>query len=113
MSQTNKCGRCTKTVYHAEETRGLGKVWHTSCFVCANTNCKKRLDSTNVTEHEREAYCKTCYAKAFGPKGYGFAGGAAGSMTLTNTAISSSTPSPSSKVPSNAGRFIQEKQEAL
>ena len=92
-SDTNKCGRCKGTVYHAEEIKGLGKVWHANCFVCANSTCKKRLDSMNVAEHEGEAYCKTCYANAFGPKGYGFAGGAAGSMTLTNTSIAPTGPS--------------------
>ena len=81
--QSNKCGRCTKAVYFAEETRAFGKLWHTNCFLCGNKTCNKRLDSTNATEHEGEIYCKVCYANAFGPKGYGFAGGAAGSMTLT------------------------------
>lgn len=34
------------------------------------------LDSTNVTEHEAELYCKNCHARKYGPKGYGFGGGA-------------------------------------
>lgn len=38
--------------------------------------CNKSLDSTNCTEHERELYCKTCYGRGFGPKGYGFGAGA-------------------------------------
>ena len=73
------CARCKKTVYHAEETRALDKVWHKSCFKCLN--CNRRLDSTNSTEHDNEAYCKACYAKQFGPKGYGFASGAGGPMS--------------------------------
>ena len=102
FGQGNKCARCTKTVYHAEETRAIQKIWHTPCFVCANTSCKKRLDSTNVTEHGGEAYCKTCYANLFGPKGYGYAGGAAGSMTLSNHSVSSlSNGSPSTSRSNN------------
>ena len=29
-----------------------------------------------MTEHEGELFCKGCYGKNFGPKGYGFGGGA-------------------------------------
>lgn len=38
--------------------------------------CNKSLDSTNCTEHEKELYCKNCHARKYGPKGYGFGGGA-------------------------------------
>lgn len=34
------------------------------------------LDSTNVTEHDKELFCKNCHARKYGPKGYGFGGGA-------------------------------------
>lgn len=34
------------------------------------------LDSTNCSEHEGELYCKNCHARKYGPKGYGFGGGA-------------------------------------
>ena len=102
FSQSNKCGRCVKTVYHAEETRAFGKVWHTTCFVCSNLTCKKRLDSTNSTDHKGDIYCKKCYANAFGPKGYGFAGGAAGSMTLTNPSTVMSAPTKPMNTPSSS-----------
>ena len=39
-------------------------------------NCKKLLDSGRITEHDGEMYCGSCYGKFFGPKGYGFGGGA-------------------------------------
>lgn len=38
--------------------------------------CKKNLDSTTVAVHQEEIYCKSCYGKKYGPKGYGFGGGA-------------------------------------
>lgn len=40
--------------------------------------CNKMLDSTNSNMHENVLYCKTCHGRKFGPKGYGFGGGAAG-----------------------------------
>ena len=41
-------------------------------------SCGKKLDTSTVNEHDQEIYCRTCYGKHFGTKGYGFAGGAAG-----------------------------------
>lgn len=35
-----------------------------------------RLDSTNVGDHGGDIFCKQCYGRKFGPKGYGFGGGA-------------------------------------
>ena len=106
-SQSNKCGRCTKAVYFAEEVKAFGKLWHNTCFVCSNKTCNKRLDSTNATEHDEEIYCKTCYANAFGPKGYGFAGGAAGSMTLTAPTLPVNKSIGSSNVPGVTGNQIR------
>ncbi|XP_030231447.1 cysteine and glycine-rich protein 1 [Gadus morhua] len=70
----NKCGRCQKTVYFAEDVQCEGQSWHKSCFQCMV--CKKSLDSTTVAVHVDEIYCKSCYGKKYGPKGYGFGGGA-------------------------------------
>uniref|UniRef100_A0A8C7RYJ7 Cysteine and glycine-rich protein 1 n=1 Tax=Oncorhynchus mykiss TaxID=8022 RepID=A0A8C7RYJ7_ONCMY len=70
----NKCGCCRKTVYFAEEVQCEGKFFHKCCFLCMA--CKKNLDSTTVTCHVDEIYCKSCYGKKYGPKGYGFGGGA-------------------------------------
>ncbi len=47
--------------------------------------CHKRLDSTTVTEHEGKIYCKACYAKKFGPGGYGYGQGA-GTLAFTDNA---------------------------
>ena len=37
--------------------------------------CKKMLEPTTLAEHEGLIFCKTCYGRKFGPKGYGFGGG--------------------------------------
>ncbi|TRY82169.1 hypothetical protein DNTS_000368 [Danionella cerebrum] len=70
----NKCGCCQKTVYFAEEVQCEGRSFHKSCFLCMV--CRKNLDSTTVAVHEDEIYCKACYGKKYGPKGYGYGGGA-------------------------------------
>lgn len=41
-------------------------------FFLANKECKRRLDSGSLTEHDSEIYCKQCYGRLFGPKGYGY-----------------------------------------
>lgn len=51
-------------------------IWLFSCLL--TDSCKKLLDSTTCNDHDGEIYCKACYGKNFGPKGYGFAGGASG-----------------------------------
>ncbi|GAM27775.1 hypothetical protein SAMD00019534_109510 [Acytostelium subglobosum LB1] len=71
-----KCPICTKSVYAAEKALGPGgNDYHKTCLVCVT--CKKSLDSTNLCENDSKPYCKACYGKNFGPKGFGFAGGGA------------------------------------
>lgn len=70
---------------HAKDTMVIWR-WPTSKFVWPLCNgcfllrflglCNKGLDSTTVAEHEGLVYCKGCHGKKFGPKGYGFGGGA-------------------------------------
>lgn len=43
------------------------------CFVVV---CRKGLDSSNVAVRGDEVYCKACYGKKYGPKGYGYGQGA-------------------------------------
>jgi len=74
MSIVNKCPRCKKTVYAAEEAIGGGQHWHKMCFSCLV--CKKGLDSTTLADKDGEIYCRSCHSKSFGIKGYGFGGGA-------------------------------------
>lgn len=51
-------------------------MWHKTCFNCKE--CKRVLDSVLACDGpDRDVYCKLCYAKKFGPKGYGFGAGGA------------------------------------
>jgi len=72
--EQNKCARCDKLVYFAEQVIALSKYWHKSCFLCANPDCKRRLDSRSCADHDGDAYCMNCHRRMFGPKGYGSAG---------------------------------------
>ena len=48
---TNKCKRCAKSVYQAEERKDSdGGFWHARCFACKE--CGKKLDSTTLNMHE-------------------------------------------------------------
>uniref|UniRef100_A0A8C5KTW1 Cysteine and glycine-rich protein 2 n=1 Tax=Jaculus jaculus TaxID=51337 RepID=A0A8C5KTW1_JACJA len=68
-----KCSRCGGSMYAAEKIIGAGKPWHKNCFRCAK--CGKSLESTTLTEKDGEIYCKGCYAKNFGPKGFAICAG--------------------------------------
>lgn len=69
------CPRCQKIVYHAESALAPGGAkYHKLCLRCVE--CSKSLDSTNMTDRQGTPYCKTCYSKAWGAKGYGYGNGA-------------------------------------
>uniref|UniRef100_A0A8C0MA50 Cysteine and glycine-rich protein 2 n=1 Tax=Canis lupus familiaris TaxID=9615 RepID=A0A8C0MA50_CANLF len=70
----NRCAACGGTVYHAEEVQCDGRSFHRCCFLCMV--CRKNLDSTTVAIHDEEIYCRSCYGKKYGPKGYGYGQGA-------------------------------------
>jgi cysteine/glycine-rich protein len=76
---SQKCGACNQTVYEAEKVAGGGRVWHSACFRCAS--CRTGLSSSTLNDKDGKIYCNACYGKLFGPKGFGFAGGAAGLMS--------------------------------
>ena len=79
-----RCPRCNDRVYAAEETLAIGQSWHAKCFSCKT--CKRKLDSGNLCDKDGEIYCKTCYGRAFGPKGYGFGQGA-GALAMTDVIV--------------------------
>ncbi|KAG0281801.1 hypothetical protein BGZ96_001013 [Linnemannia gamsii] len=69
------CPRCQKMVYHAESALAPGGAkYHKLCLRCVE--CSKSLDSTNMTDRQGTPYCKACYSKAWGAKGYGYGSGA-------------------------------------
>lgn len=63
-----------------QKVEGGGGLAETSGSLCphfpSTVVCKKNLDSTTVAVHGEEIYCKSCYGKKYGPKGYGYGQGA-------------------------------------
>lgn len=70
QAQNDICTGCGKAVYAAELVLGAGNKYHKLCLKCCQ--CGKRLDSTNMVDRDFDLYCRGCYSKAFGPKGYGY-----------------------------------------
>lgn len=70
QSQNDICTGCKKAVYAAELVLGAGNKYHKMCLKCCQ--CGKRLDSTNMVDRDFDLYCRGCYSKSFGPKGYGY-----------------------------------------
>ncbi|XP_063969066.1 cysteine-rich protein 2-like [Lytechinus pictus] len=66
----SSCAKCSKPVYFAEKLVALNKDWHRTCFKCSYDQCNKRLNAGEQLEHNKEPFCKSCYGKLFGPKGY-------------------------------------------
>ena len=70
--QAPKCDKCQTSVYKAEEIRAANKIFHKLCFKC--TGCGKLLETSKITDHQGDLYCRMCYTRHFGPKGYGYSG---------------------------------------
>jgi hypothetical protein len=103
--QAPKCAKCQKSVYKAEEIRAANKTFHKLCFKC--NGCSKLLEPNILTEHQGDLYCKNCYARKFGPKGYGYGAGAGilsseSSSLSTNGTTNGSEPSTPSAIPVNS-----------
>ena len=46
-------------------------MWHKKCFNCAD--CHRPLDSMLACDGpDKEIYCRACYGKKYGPKGFGY-----------------------------------------
>ncbi|XP_049539837.1 muscle LIM protein Mlp84B-like isoform X1 [Anopheles darlingi] len=106
-AENPKCPKCGKSVYAAEERVAGGHKFHKQCFKCGM--CGKMLDSTNCAEHESELYCKNCHGRKYGPKGYGFGGGAGclsmdtGSQFQSESTNGHSEPKAFAKAPEGEG----------
>merc|ERR1719461_2382376 len=49
-------------------------AFHKKCFTCLE--CNRPLDSTSCNDSpDGEIFCRLCFGKNFGPKGYGFGQG--------------------------------------
>jgi cysteine/glycine-rich protein len=75
----DKCAACHKTVYAAERIQAGSQLFHDNCLSCSV--CHHAVSSVNMNDRDGKLFCQPCYAKQYGPKGYGFAGGAAGLMS--------------------------------
>ncbi|KAI8350736.1 hypothetical protein B0O80DRAFT_389012 [Mortierella sp. GBAus27b] len=67
------CRSCQKVVYHAELARAHGSVYHKACLRCFS--CQKSVDATNMVDRQGTPYCRHCYSREFGAKGYGYGAG--------------------------------------
>lgn len=64
----------------AEQKQAAGRKWHRGCLRC--DGCTTTLESGKLEEgplsetyaNQTNIWCRTCYAKRFGPKGIGVAG---------------------------------------
>jgi cysteine/glycine-rich protein len=97
-----KCAICDKSVYAAEMKEAGGHKYHKGCFKCGM--CNKMLDSTNCCEHEKQLFCKGCHGRKYGPKGYGFGGGA-GALNMDSGAQFGNTESATNR-PSSDGQML-------
>uniref|UniRef100_A0A1B6JUH0 LIM zinc-binding domain-containing protein n=2 Tax=Homalodisca liturata TaxID=320908 RepID=A0A1B6JUH0_9HEMI len=75
------CPRCGGAVFAAEQQLAKGTMWHKKCFNCCQ--CHRPLDSMLACDGpDKEIYCRACYGKNFGPKGFGY--GHAPTLVSTN-----------------------------
>lgn len=75
---SNKCAKCAKSVPMPEERRACDLYWHIDCFTCGglqSDGCKKKLTLDGYTSRGSDPYCRACYNRLFGAKG--FVGGSA------------------------------------
>lgn len=71
--------------------RELGCGLVLTVWVVCSAECKKTIDAASARDHDQQLYCRTCHGRLFGPKGYGFAGGA-GNMLSMDTGKTGDVP---------------------
>lgn len=105
---SDKCPKCDKKAYFAERLTFQNHYWHKVCFKC--TSCNKRINTAaEASDNDGKPYCKSCYGKVFGPKGYGYHGGSgAGVMRAANDVVVEST-----KAEDESKEALAEKQQKL
>uniref|UniRef100_A0A8C9LQL6 Cysteine and glycine-rich protein 2 n=1 Tax=Piliocolobus tephrosceles TaxID=591936 RepID=A0A8C9LQL6_9PRIM len=72
--------------------------------------CRKNLKSTTVATHDEEIYCKSCYGKKYGPKGYGYGQGT-GTLNMARGWVLRTLESPGTKTVSDVqsmGRVLNQ-----
>jgi len=88
------CPRCGGSVFAAEQKMSKGREWHKLCFNCCE--CHRPLDSMLACDGpDNEIYCKACYGKHFGPKGFGYGH----SPTLVSVGGGADIPTPADLKP--------------
>jgi hypothetical protein len=65
--QTQKCGKCDKTVYPLEMIIACDKPWHKQCFRC--THCDNVISLKGFATIDGNPYCKPHYLELFKSKG--------------------------------------------
>lgn len=68
-----KCVKCSKSVGLAEQRLACDLTWHIDCFTCGglqSDGCGKKMTLENYQQHDADPYCKPCYGKLFGTKGF-------------------------------------------
>ncbi|GAA5875834.1 hypothetical protein JCM3774_006466 [Rhodotorula dairenensis] len=91
------CPTCGKAVYFAEKVIGPGgTLYHKLCLKCKE--CQKSLEPRLLVDHDGVAYCKACYGKLFGAKGYGAGGALVGEYRPRETLPSSPQKGPPTPV---------------
>ncbi|KAJ1733729.1 hypothetical protein LPJ61_001420 [Coemansia biformis] len=62
------CPRCNTTIYAAEQGIAAGRKYHRRCIKCKS--CESPISSLQIAERDGDIFCKQCYAKSFGPRGF-------------------------------------------
>ncbi|CAF0726861.1 unnamed protein product [Adineta ricciae] len=60
-----KCPRCQKTVYPAEQLLACSSTWHKACFKCKT--CNSTLTLASYKDFSQDVYCKNCYQDKLHP----------------------------------------------